>query len=95
MAVKARARDPETRGAGRTLSVRLPHIEDLVRHLNLDAETLAVARLAGKNLWASRNDFDVRRRRVGLFVPDRRIDKIEADRLLRNLLAAHAEGGAK
>lgn len=46
-------------------------------------------------LWDDRNRWDVRRRRAGLFAPHRLIDKNEADRLLRNLLAAHAEGGAK
>ncbi len=88
-------RGPETREAGQTLTVRLPHIEDLVRHLNLDPEYIAIARRAGKNLWAWRNEHNVRRRMGGLFVPDRRIDKIEADSRLRTMLAALEIGGAK
>lgn len=81
---------PEKLGAGKTLTVRLPHIEDLVRHLNLDAQYIAIARRAGKNLWVWRNAHDVQRRRRGLFVPDCRLDKHEADRLLRQLANALA-----
>ena len=80
------SRDPETRGDRERLSARSPHIEALVSGLNLDPQDLALARLAGKNLWRSRNEFDVRRRRAGLFVPDRQLDKREADRLWANLL---------
>lgn len=38
-------------------------------------------------LCADRNRWDLARRRGGLFVPDRRIGKLEAERLLRNKLA--------
>ena len=95
MVLSKGVRAPETRAGRPRLTAIAPHIEDLVRHLNLDVHTINIARQAGKSLWAARNDFDVRRRRAGLFVPDRRIDKEEADRMLRALLAAHAAGGAK
>ena len=43
-------------------------------------------------LWAARNEWDINRRRGGLF--GRRIGRDEADKLLANLIAGLAEGGS-
>ena len=92
MALLEGLRCPEKRGDRERLSARSPQVEALVRGLNLDAQHIAVARRAGNRLWADRNSFDVRRRRGGMFVPNRLLDKGEADRLLKLQLAALAGG---
>ena len=94
MAVLERPR-PEKRRPGGTLSSRPAHIEDLVRHLNLDPEYIPAARQFGKNLWAERNRFDIRRRAGGMFTPHRLLDKSEADRRLRAMLAELSAGGGQ
>ena len=83
---------PEKRRPGGTLSSRPAHIEDLVRHLNLDPEYIASARQFGKILWAARNRFDINRRALGLFTARRQIDKAEADRRLRAMLTELSAG---
>ena len=92
MALLEGLRCPEKRGDRERLSARSPQVEVLVRGLNLDAQHIAVARRTGNTLWRWRNDFDVRRRRGGMFVPNRLLDKGEADRLLKLQLAALAGG---
>ena len=94
MAVLERPR-PEKRRPGGTLSSRPAHIEDLVRHLNLDPEYIPAARQFGKNLWAERNRFDIDRRARGLFTAQRQIDKSEADRRLHAMLAELSAGGGQ
>lgn len=68
------------------LTVRDPDIEKLLSGLAIEGEILEQVRVFGKSLWAERNRFDVRRRVGGLFVPDRRISKSDAEWLLRNQL---------
>lgn len=68
------------------LTVRDPDIEKLLCGLAIEGEELQQIRHYSKGLWAERNRFDVRRRVGGLFVPDRRLDKCEAERLLRSNL---------
>ena len=70
-----------------------PDVEALVRGLPIDPEDIGGVRRTGNTLWRWRNDFDVRRRRGGMFVPNRPLDKCEAARLLRLELAALAGGG--
>ena len=83
------------RGDRERLSARSPHVEALLRGLDLDPEHLATARRAGNNLWAERNRFDIDRRAGGLFVPNRLLGKNEADRRLRAMLAELSAGGGR
>lgn len=78
---------PAPKGKGRaTLSVRDPLVESLVVGLGVENETLAELRAACKALVASRNAWDVNRRRFGLF-GSRRISRDEAPRVLARALA--------
>ena len=46
-------------------------------------------------LRSARNTWDIQRRRGGLFVPQRQLDKSGAERLLRSMLADLAAGGGE
>jgi hypothetical protein len=70
--------------------VREPSIEHLLRGLSYDGN-LDELRAIGKALWRDRNRFDLDRRRRGLF-SGHKLDKAEADRALRQLLAAVDRG---
>lgn len=74
------------------LQPRASHIEALVSGLNLDPQYVEIARRAGKRIWTWRNEHDIARRTGGLFVPDRRIGKDEADKMLKRHLADEAGG---
>lgn len=95
MAHQKGERTLEMRGDRERLSARSPHVEALLSGLALDPECITIARCACKNLWVWRNEYDVRRRVGGLFVPDRRLDKCGAERLLRSMLADLAIGGGE
>ena len=86
---------PESERGRVRLTVRDPDIEKLLCGLAIESEKLQQIRDYSKGLWAERNRFDVRRRVGGLFVPDRRLDKGGAERLLRSMLADLAIGGGE
>ena len=86
---------PEKRGDRERLTARSPHVEALLTGLDLDPENIASARQFCKNLWAERNRFDISRRAGGLFTPHRLLDKSEADRRLRAMLAELSAGGGQ
>jgi len=79
------ARTPEMRKGRGTLTARVPQFEALLKGLNLDGDNLAAARRVCNNLWAWRNEFDLRRRGGGMFTPGR-LDKAGAERTLARLL---------
>jgi len=79
------ARTPEKRKGREVLTARVPHYEALLKGLNLDDDNVAAARRACKNLWAWRNEYDVRRRGAGMFAPGR-LDKAGAERAFARLL---------
>ena len=77
------------------LTVRDPDIEKLLSGLAIEGNEIEQVRIFGKALWAERNRFDIRRRAGGLFVPNRLLDKNEADRRLRAMLAELLAGGGQ
>lgn len=79
-------RCPEKRLGRARLSVRDPDIEKLVAGLHIDETNLDELRQVGKKLWNERCRFDLAKRSSGLF-GSRRIDKIEAARLLKRSVA--------
>ena len=90
--VRPEKRTGQSRIAGKLGAID-PHIEGLLRGLPIDPEDIGAVRRTGNTLWRWRNEHDVRRRRSGMFVPNRLLDKGEADRLLKLHLAALAGGG--
>jgi hypothetical protein len=71
--------------------VREPLVESLVQGLSVEAEQLHDLRSFCKEWVRDRNRFDIDRRRSGLFG---RIEKDDADRLLKRQLAELEDGGA-
>lgn len=63
----------------RLLSARSPHVEKLLDGLQLDGANLDDLRAFIKAIWRDRNDWDVTRRRSGLFGA-REIKRPEAER---------------
>ena len=95
MAVLERGTTPPEKREGRArLSVRDPQIEKLLAGLALEGDDLEPIRQFGKALWRWRNEYDIRRRRGGMFSPGR-LTKADADRRLKADLAAMAEGGGE
>lgn len=94
MAVLERVvRSPEMRRERERLSARAPHIEALLKGLNLDVDSIAIARRACNRLWADRNAYDIAKRGTRLFAPAGvRLDKGDAERRLK-LAIAQLEGG--
>lgn len=89
---RATALSPEKRKGREILTPRAPHIESLLAGLDLDPEILASARRACNNLWRWRNEFDVKRRRVGLFGASA-LSKADAPKALARALANLEQGG--
>jgi hypothetical protein len=71
--------------------VRDPLVESLVQGLSVEAEHIQDLRSFCKEWVRDRNRFDINRRRSGLFG---RIEKDDADRLLKRQLAELDDGGA-
>ena len=92
MLISERVLRPEMQRGRVRLTTRDPDIEKLLAGLALEGEELEQIRIFSKALWAARNRHDVRRRRGGMFVPNRLLDKGEADRLLKLQLAELAGG---
>jgi hypothetical protein len=91
---RATALSPEKRKGREILTPRAPHIESLLAGLDLDPEILASARRACNNLWRWRNEFDVKRRRAGLF-GKAGLSKADAPHALFRALAELDQGGER
>ena len=97
MAIQTRPAPDEVRRVHRTLSLKAWQTRNCselapVEHLH-DREQTAEGQGFEARLYADRNRWDLARRRGGLFVPNRQIDKGEADRLWRAMLAELLAGG--
>lgn len=78
------------------LRARVSHHEHLIKALPADLVDMDVARDAVRVAWTWRNEHDVRRRTSSSFIPDRQIDRVEADRLFNQLFPQRIGlGGAK
>jgi len=84
---------PETRRDRARLSVRDPNVESLLGGLGSEGHNLDELRAFCKNACRHRNDWDISRRRTGLFAAGR-IRKADAPAALKKALAA-LEGGAE
>ncbi|HKX78230.1 MAG TPA: hypothetical protein VJM34_06915 [Novosphingobium sp.] len=76
----------------RTLTVRNPQVEPLVRDINVAGPDRDDVRAFALRIVRERNDWSVRN---GGALHHRRISRTEAERELRRALAAAAAGGAK
>lgn len=85
---------PEKRKARAVLTVRDPSIESLLAGLDFDGVDIAALRAFSKQCWSSRNTWDVRRRRSGLF-GSVRLRREDGDRALNAALRELAEAGRR
>ena len=95
MLISERALRPEMQRGRVRLTTRDPDIEKLLSGLAIEGNEIEQVRHFCKNLWAERNRFDIRRRAGGLFTAHRQIDKADADRLWRAMLAELSAGGGQ